>query len=86
MNINRTLDEEMRIWMEKLTKSVLPPDPLRIVEWILSKPAEVEHIVPLPPLVERIHSEFVEPMIEKLPRLPLTGDAPIEEWLKWKKE
>jgi len=82
----RTMDEEMRIWMDKLSKSILPPDPARIVKNVLRIPAVVEHIAPVPPLIERIHSEFTEPAIEKLPRLPLTGDAPIQEWEKWIKE
>ena len=85
-DISRTMDEELRIWTEKLTKSVLPPDPARIVKNILRIPAAIEHVSPLPPLIERIHSEFTEPLIEKLPRLPLTGDFPIFEWKKWIKE
>jgi len=85
-DFGRSVDEEMRIWMDKLNKSLLPPDPARVVKFVLSLPATVEHVSPLPPLIERVHGEFTEKMIEKLPRLPMTGDFPIKEWERWIKE
>lgn len=83
---SRTLDEELRVWMDKLQKSLLPPDPARTVEAILRIPTTVEHILPIPPIIEKLHNAFTEKLIESLPRLPLTGDYPITEWLKWRKE
>jgi len=86
VEFGRTLQEEINIWKEKIEKSLLPPDPARIVKAALRVPATIEHVSPLPPLIERVHAEFTEKMIEKLPRLPLTGDFPIHEWEKWIKE
>lgn len=85
-DFGRTINEEMRVWMDKLQKSLLPPDPARIVEAVLEVPATIEHVLPVPPVIERVHSEFTEPMVEKLPRLPLTGDFPIKKWKEWIKE
>jgi len=59
---------------EKINKGVLPPDPARIVKEILEIPAEIEHATPLPPLIEKIHNEITKPMVERLPRLPMTAD------------
>jgi len=83
----RTLEEELDIWKRKLDHGILPPDPARIIKNILRIPAAIEHAVGiLPPLIERVHSEFTEPMIERLPRLPLTCDFPITEWKRWIRE
>ena len=81
-----TINEEMDIWMRKIRKSILPPDPARVIEFVLRGPATIEHISPLPPLIERIHAEFTAPAVEKLPRLPLTAEPPVFEWLRWVKE
>lgn len=86
MDFGKTIDEEMKMWMDKLGKSILPPDPLRVVSYVLRIVPTIEHITPLPPLFERIQSEFLEPAIEKLPRLPMTGDAPVQKWEEWIKE
>ena len=58
----------------KLKEGVLPPDPARIVKEVLEIPVEIEHATPLPPLLEKIHGEITVPLIEKLPRLPMTRD------------
>jgi len=64
----------VRSFERKLREGVLPPDPARIVKEILEMPAEIEHATPLPPLIETLHKELGEPLIEKLPRLPMTRD------------
>ena len=84
---SRTLEQEMMLWQRKMMKGVLPPDPARIVKNVLAIPPMIEHAIGiLPPVIEKVHSEFTEPMVEKLPRLPLTSDFPIKEWLKWLRE
>jgi len=82
----RTLEEEISEWASKIQKGVLPPDPGRVVREILESPIEIEHVLPIPSIVEDIHAEHVEPAIEDLPRLPMTGDFPIEKWKKWRRE
>ena len=82
----RTLEEEITEWTEKIQKGILPPDPARIVREGLEAPLEIEHVVPIPSIVEDVHAERVEPAIEDLPRLPMTSDFPIEKWLKWRRE
>jgi len=80
------LEEISEMYKEKVSASVLPPDPLRVVKGILRVPVTIEHLVPIPPLLESIHSNMTEPLIEELPRLPLTSDFPVHEWKKWIKE
>jgi len=70
----------------KLESGILPPDPARIIEFVLRGPIVVEHLLPIPPIIEYVHSNFTHPMIESLPRLPLTSDYPEFEWMKWFKE
>jgi len=53
---------------------------------VLRIPPTVEHVLPVPPVIERVHAEVVKPAIEKAPRLPLTGDFPEFEFLKWIEE
>jgi hypothetical protein len=73
-------------YKEKLEGNMLPPDPARILEFILRIPVEVEHVLPIPPVLETIHSSFTRPLVESLPRLPMTADFHEFEWLKWIKE
>ncbi|RLI43486.1 hypothetical protein DRO69_09240 [Candidatus Bathyarchaeota archaeon] len=70
----------------KIESGILPPDPARIVELILRVPVEVEHLLPIPPVVEYVHSNFTRPLVESLPRLPMTSEPHEFEWLKWIKE
>jgi hypothetical protein len=42
--------------------------------------------LPIPPILEIIHSDITSKVIEALPRLPMTSDPPIYEWKKWIKE
>jgi hypothetical protein len=70
----------------KLEGNMLPPDPARIVEFILRIPVVAEHVLPIPPILETIHSSFTRPLVESLPRLPMTADFHEFEWLKWIKE
>jgi len=86
VTIGGALSEEINLYKNKIEKSALPPDPLRIVEAILRIPPTIEHVLPVPPIIERIHAEVVKPAIEKAPRLPLTGDFPEMEFLKWIEE
>ncbi|RLG83084.1 MAG: hypothetical protein DRO39_08840 [Thermoprotei archaeon] len=73
-------------YKEKLEAGILPPDPARIVEYVLRVPVGVEHILPIPPVLEIVHSEFTRPLVEALPRLPMTSDFHEFEWNKWFKE
>ncbi|RLE62835.1 MAG: hypothetical protein DRJ47_10105 [Thermoprotei archaeon] len=81
-NIKTILD----MYKAKLEAGILPPDPLRIIEFMLRIPVEVEHVLPIPPVLEYIHSNFTRPMIEAAPRLPMTSDFHEFEWMKWLRE
>ncbi len=70
----------------KLESGILPPDPARVVEIALRIPPTVEHLLPVPPLIEYIHQNVTTPVVESLPRLPMTSEAPVSELLKWVKE
>ncbi|MCD6418266.1 hypothetical protein J7M00_05735 [bacterium] len=72
--IENSIKEATYEFEKKLKEGVLPPDPARIIKEILEIPAEIEHATPLPPLIEKVHKELGEPLIEKLPRLPMTRD------------
>jgi len=74
VGIEESIRDAVSEFEEKLKEGVLPPDPARILKEILEIPAEIEHATPLPPLIEKIHKEIGEPLIEKLPRLPMTRD------------
>ena len=84
--VGRKVEEYVKDITDKLKKGALPPDPVRIVVFALSTVPSVEHALILPPLVETVHSQGTEPMAEKLPRLPLTGDFPIRKWKEYKVE
>jgi hypothetical protein len=73
-------------YKSKIEGNVIPPDPLRLVEGILRLPVTVEHVLPIPPVLEYVHSNFTQPLVEALPRLPLTADFPDFKWLEWRKE
>jgi hypothetical protein len=70
----------------KLESGVLPPDPLRLLEFALRAPPTIEHMLPIPPILEIIHSDITSRVIEALPRLPMTSDPPVYEWKRWIKE
>ena len=76
----------IEIYKAKIESGVIPPDPARFVEFILRVPVTVEHLLPIPPVIEYIHANFTNPMIEALPRLPMSSDFPKFEFLKWIKE
>ena len=82
--MTKPIDELLKLYTNKLSKSILPPDPLRVVEFVLRVPVTVEHVLPIPPVLEKVHSEITEPVIESLPRLPFTGDFPEFKWKEWK--
>jgi len=63
---------------KKIEEKILPPDPARLIEFVLSILPSIEHATPLPPLVERVH-RIVRDQVEKLPRLGLMGE------FTWKK-
>ncbi|MCR8463640.1 MAG: hypothetical protein QXH55_05630 [Candidatus Korarchaeota archaeon] len=73
-------------YKKKIESSVIPPDPARILEFIMRGPPTVEHILPIPPVLETIHSEITTKFIEALPRFPLTSDPPIFKWKEWIKD
>lgn len=85
-DIEGGLRETFREWMRKVESGLLPPDPARTVKAILDVPVEIEHVVPVPPLLEKVHSEVTVNLIEKLPRLPMTGEFPYKEWKFYKRE
>jgi len=80
------LEEITNAYKRKVESSILPPDPLRIVVNGLRGPVWIEHVLPIPPILETVHSNVTEPLVEKLPRFPLTGDFPIVKWKEWIKE
>ena len=80
------IEEITETYKEKVSKSVLPPDPARVIKAFLRGPVTIEHLLPIPPILEVVHSDVIEPFIEELPRLPLTGDYPIHKWKEWIKE
>jgi hypothetical protein len=81
-----SVSQMLDLYKEKLEGGVLPPDPARIVEALLRVPVGVEHLLPIPPVLEKVHSEFTEKLTESLPRFPMTSDCPVVEWKKWIKE
>ena len=60
---------------KKLERKILPPDPARVIEGILSIVPGIEHATPLPPVLERIHKK-VKDTVEELPRLKQMGEFP----------
>jgi hypothetical protein len=70
----------------KLEAGVLPPDPLRMLEFVLRTPPTIEHMLPVPPVLETIHAELTSKVIEALPRLPMTSEPPVFEWKRWIRE
>jgi len=82
----RSIGDIIDLYKTKLSSGVLPPDPLRIAEMVLRIAPSIEHLLPIPPLLETIHSDFTSKLIESLPRLPMTSEPPITEWKKWIKE
>jgi hypothetical protein len=73
-------------YKDKIEASILPPDPARIIEFALRIPVTFEHVLPLPPVLEYVHSNFTKPALESLPKLPMTGDFPEYRWMEWVKE
>ena len=80
------LKEIIDTYKVKIESGILPPDPARIIEFVLRIPVEVEHLLPIPPVTEYIHTNFTKPMVESLPRLPLTSEPHEFKWLEWIKE
>jgi hypothetical protein len=74
------------IYKGKLEANIIPPDPARIIEVVLRGPLTIEHILPIPSIIEYVHSNFTKPLVEALPRLPMTADFPEYQFLKWIKE
>jgi len=72
--IESSIRETISEFESKIREGVLPPDPARIGKEVLEVIPEIEHATPLPPLIEKIHKDLGAPLIEKLPRLPMTRD------------
>ena len=85
-SIEGTFSGVMNDYMRKIQGGILPPDPARLIKGVLDLPPKIEHILPIPPLIEYAHDKATVPLIEKLPRLPMTAEFPFEEWLRWKIE
>jgi hypothetical protein len=50
------LKDIIDIYKVKIESGILPPDPARIIELVLRIPVEVEHLLPIPPVTEYIHT------------------------------
>ncbi len=80
------ITEITETYKRKVEASVIPPDPARIVEYALRIPPTIEHMLPVPPIIESIHDDIVRPLVESLPRFPLTGEPPVAKWKEWIRE
>lgn len=80
------ISEITETYKRKVEASIIPPDPLRVVETVMRVPPAIEHMLPIPPLLESIHADVVHPLVESLPRFPLTSEAPEFKWKEWVKE
>jgi len=81
-----TISEIIDIYKRKLEAGIIPPDPARVVEFALRGPVVVEHLLPIPPIIEYAHTRVVKPFVDSLPRLPLTSDFHEFAFLAWIKE
>ena len=72
--VESRIREAVSEFESKLREGVLPPDPARVIKQVLEGLPELEHATPLPPLIEKIHRDIGIPLVEKLPRLPMTRD------------
>ena len=81
-----TISGIMDTFKRKIEGGVLPPDPARVLKFALDGPVKIEHVLPLPPLIEKVHHELTVPLIEKLPRLPMTAEFPFVKWEEYKVE
>lgn len=59
---------------KKIEQKILPPDPARLIMEVLGVIPSVEHATPLPPLIERVHTEVNTFVETKLPRLDQMGE------------
>jgi len=73
-------------YKRKVEAGILPPDPARLIESGMRTLPSIEHLLPIPPIIEIIHDEIVFKLVESLPRLPLTSEPPITKWREWIKE
>lgn len=79
-----SMEQLFDLYKQKLEKGgILPPDPARVAEFVLRIPVTIEHVLPIPPVLEYIHSHFTEPMVQSLPRFPMTMDFPEYKYLEW---
>ncbi|MEM4975869.1 MAG: hypothetical protein QXT64_00920 [Desulfurococcaceae archaeon] len=80
------ISELTEAYKRKVESSILPPDPARLVELVLRTLPMIEHMLPVPPILETIHDEVASKLVESLPRLPLTSEPPVIKWKEWVKE
>ncbi|MEM1820608.1 MAG: hypothetical protein QW498_08725 [Thermofilum sp.] len=73
-------------YKRKLEAGILPPDPARMIELLMRTGPTIEHMLPVPPLIEKVHSEIVKPLVKALPRLPMTSEPPEIKWKEWIRE
>lgn len=71
------LRDDAAEYADKIEQSILPPDPGRILSFLVEDYAAIEHALPVPPLVETTYLGFFDPAIEDLPRLPKTADLDV---------
>jgi len=81
-----SVKEIIDTYKTKIEAGIIPPDPARIIEYLLRGPVGIEHLLPIPPVLEYVHAYFTRPMVEALPRLPMTSEPHEYEWMKWIKE
>jgi hypothetical protein len=77
------LNEIMRNYEEKIKNELLPPDPANLADVLLRIPVELEHMIPIPPVLGYLHENYVEPALEALPKLPMTSTVPPESFLRY---
>ncbi|MEM1690498.1 MAG: hypothetical protein QXG48_02760 [Thermofilaceae archaeon] len=80
------ISEITEVYKRKVESNILPPDPARIVEYLMRFAPTIEHMLPVPPIIETVHDEVVSKLVESLPRLPLTSEPPVTKWKEWIKE
>jgi len=84
---SKTINKIMNRYKDKIRGGVLPPDPARVLKvFPFDFGADIEHVLPVPPIIETIHSELLVPLVEKMPRFPMTAEFAFRRWLEWKQE
>jgi len=83
--MSEVIDRILVEFKEKVTTNLLPPDPARIIDHFVEEGAVIEHIIPLPPIIETIHAEIHNLVETKLPRLDQMAATPFEGYKSYPK-